>query len=206
MTGPRPPRVVFDVGASYGLHSLKHLAHGARVISFEPNPACHRFLEECCERNGLRPEIHAVAVGDSPGRAELVVPGEETYLGTVCNSVKRAWHGRADVTRRLVPQLTLDAFAQAEGLVPDLVKIDVEGGELAVLEGARGLLRSARPKLVFECWPGSPERRALFLLLASHGYRLRPLLFPDGTGAPLPLTAFQDSPVLNFVAHPAAGP
>ena len=67
MRGPRPPSVFFDVGASWGLHSLMLLAHGARVLSFEPNPACHRFFLDCCAANCLRPELHAVAVSDRSG-------------------------------------------------------------------------------------------------------------------------------------------
>ena len=202
VSGPQPPRVFFDVGASYGLHSLKLLAHGVHVVSFEPNPACHPFFIACCERNGLRPELHAAAVGARPGTVELAIPGDRTYLGTVADEVKETWCGRLDVTTRLVPQVTLDAFAEERRLVPDLVKIDVEGNELAVLEGARGLLDRVRPVVLLESWPGGRGRTALFHSLASRGYRLQPLVFPPAPRAPLTLGAFLDSPTINFVAGP----
>lgn len=203
MRGPRPPSVFFDVGASWGLHSLMLLAHGARVLSFEPNPACHRFFLDCCAANCLRPELHAVAVSDRSGVAELAVPGGETYLGTTATAVKDAWAGRTDVTTRAVAQVTLDQVAAECALAPDLIKIDVEGGELAVLAGAERVLSGARPLVVLESWPGSPQRPALFARLASHGYRLHALSFPGGPGRALTLSAYQESPALNFMARPA---
>jgi hypothetical protein len=121
----------------------------------------------------------------------------------VADSVKNAWGGRPDVTTRIVPQVTLDGFTEDRQLVPDLVKIDVEGNELAVLEGAQGLLDRVRPVVLLESWPGGGGRTALFLSLASHGYRLQPLVFPSAPRAPLTLSAFLDCPTINFVASPA---
>ncbi|HEU4369247.1 MAG TPA: FkbM family methyltransferase [Methylomirabilota bacterium] len=202
VTGPQPPRVFFDVGASYGLHSLKLLAHGARVVSFEPNPACHPFFTECCERNRLHPEIEPVAVGAWTGTAELAVPGSQTYLGTIAGTVKHAWRERPDVVTRTVPRVTLDAFAEERRITPDLVKIDVEGSELAVLEGAHDLLERARPLVVLESWPGSRERAEIFALLGGHGYDVRPLAFPPLPDHSLSLASFLESPDLNFLARP----
>jgi FkbM family methyltransferase len=106
--------------------------------------------------------------------AELTVPGPQTYLGTIVAAVRDTWAARADVTTRVVPQVTLDSVAAEHDLAPDLVKIDVEGSELAVLAGAQQVLTRARPLLVLESWPASPERPALFVRLASLGYQLYP--------------------------------
>ena len=86
--------------------------------------------------------------------------------------------------------MTLDGFVADRQVVPDLIKIDVEGNELAVLEGARQLLDRARPVLVLESWSGSGDRTALYDLLASHGYYLQPLVFLPQSLAPLRLSAF----------------
>jgi FkbM family methyltransferase len=202
--GARPPRVFFDVGASYGLHSLRLLAHGARVVAFEPNPACHPFFRECCERNGFAAELHAVAVGARAEVAELAVPGHQTYLGTIVSSVKAGWQDRGDVTTRLVPQVTLDAFAEDNAVLPDLIKIDAEGSELAVLQGARRVLERARPLVVLESWPAPDQRTALFRLLASDDYRLQALPCPPESRTSLTLSEFLGSPAVNFLASPAA--
>jgi FkbM family methyltransferase len=199
----RPPRVFFDVGASYGLHSLKLLAHGVRVVSFEPNPACHPFFLACCRRNGLQPDIRAVAVGSTAGAVQLRVPRGRTWLGTTTTAVARSWGDAVEVDTMTVRQTTLDDVVRTGGLVPDVVKIDTEGNERAVLAGACGILASARPLVVLESWPGHPERAALFELLAGHHYRLHALRFAQCPSSALTLDAFVSCPDANFVARPA---
>ena len=56
------------------------------------------------------------------------------------------------VTRISVPQTTLDAFTQRDGRRPDLIKIDTEGNEAAILQGARNTLGTYRPWVIFESW------------------------------------------------------
>ena len=91
MTGPAPPRVFFDVGASYGLHSLRLLAHGVRVVSFEPNPECHDFFRDCCRANELSPDIVPAAVGAEEGWARLFVPVGRSYLGSIAPGAHEGW-------------------------------------------------------------------------------------------------------------------
>jgi FkbM family methyltransferase len=197
---PQPPRVFLDVGASYGLHSLKLLAHGVRVVSFEPNPACQPFFMECCRHNGLRPDLRPVAVGDRAGRAELRVPRGRTWLGTTAGAVAAGWARDVEIETLHVPQVTLDEVVEIDGIVPDVIKIDTEGSELAVLEGARAILENARPMLVFESWPGTPWRPAIFTLLAAYGYRLHALSFAAPCSAALTGAPFVDSSASNFAA------
>ena len=204
--GPRPPRVFFDVGASYGLHSLRFLAHGVRTVSFEPNPDCHAFFRACCARNGLVPDIQPIAVGACDGLVELTVPGDRTYLGTVVSSVKADWQDGRPLASRMVPQVTLDAFVQRLGVLPDLIKIDTEGNELQVLEGAEQVLQRGRPLVVLESWPAPGPRHALFDRLAGHGYRLQALAPTSPPRPVLTRAAFLDSPAVNFLAYPAERP
>ena len=201
-TGAHRPRVFFDVGASYGLHSLRWLVHGVRTVSFEPNPACHAWFRECCERNGVQPEIHGVAVADNAGTAELAVPGEAPYEATIVSEVRAGWVGRRDVHLCIVPQISLDDFVAEHGVRPDLVKIDTEGGERLVISGARDVLERARPLVVFESWPGSADRPTIFALLESVGYRIEPLGGPSCPAAPLSRDGFCAAAVMNFLARP----
>jgi FkbM family methyltransferase len=201
---PRPPRVFFDVGACYGLHSLKMLAHGVTTLSFEPNPACHPFFVEACAVNGLAGEVHGIAVADRSGWAELMVPGPETYHGTIADEVKRRWRDRLDVKTLVVRQQSLDEFVDERGVEPDLIKIDTEGTELAVLEGSRRLLERCRPQILFESWQGSPDRAPLFAVLAARGYRVHALTGIAGEEPALSPSGFAGSPAINFVARPAS--
>lgn len=202
VTSDRGPRVFFDVGASYGLHSLRLLVHGVRVISFEPNPDCHLWFRQCAEQNGVEPEIHALAVADKAGTAELAVPGDATYLGTIVREVRESWAGQHVVRVLTVPQIALDDFVAEHSILPDLVKIDTEGSERLILSGARRVLELARPLVLFESWPRSPDRDTIFALLESVGYRIEPLAWPLRRAAPLSVAGFRDAPGMNFLARP----
>lgn len=199
---PRRPRVVFDVGANYGLHALRFLAVGARAVAFEPNPACHEYFRECCALNGLAGEIHAVAVAKARGSARLMVPGNATYLGTIVPSVGERWVGRSDVMTMTVPQVTLDDVVEEHGYGPDLVKIDTEGSELAVLQGAVRVLEGGRPLVLFESWPSAGDRPALFDLLDRAGYGIQAVGWPFREEADMTEAAFAGSGANNFLARP----
>ena len=71
---------------------------------------------------------------------------------------------------------TLDSFSRQSGLVPDVIKIDVEGAELWVCEGAEEIIAKRRPVLLFATHPlWLPEGQRiedLFGLLARWGYRI----------------------------------
>jgi FkbM family methyltransferase len=204
---PRRPRVFFDVGANYGAHALRFLRHGIRTVVFEPNAACHAYFEEACALNDVSAKIETVVLADRPGSAQLWIPQSETYLATVVPEVRAQWRDRTDVMTIKARQTTLDRFVGEYAVAPDLIKIDTEGSELAVLRGTRGLLARPRPLVVFESWPTSGDRAAIFDLMADADYEIQPLASPfreaPGVGRP----AFMESPVHNFLARPkAAGP
>ena len=200
--GPRPPRVVFDVGASYGLHALRFLVHGARVVAFEPNPECHGRFRVWCAANGVACELEPVAVGDRADTVELAFPEDRTYLGSTLPAVRAGWR-YARVRTLTVRQVALDDVVADRCLVPDLVKIDTEGAEIAVLRGAVDLLRSMQPTVLFEAWRAVEQRRELWQILDKHGYRIAVV---DGS-VPKPLTraGFVGAHATNFVAEVPPG-
>jgi len=197
----RPPRVVFDIGASYGLHSLRFLAAGVRTISFEPNPACHAYLRECGVLNAVRPEIEGMALSDKAGSAVLAIPSQETFLGTIVPDVAARLGARPDLTTITVPTISVDEFVAERGVVPDLVKIDAEGAEIPVLKGARRTLDTAHPVVVFESWRGSPDRRSLFPIFEASSYAIHALTYPYRETPPLSFAEFLDVWTINFVAR-----
>ena len=193
-----PPRVFFDVGAHYGFHSLRMLVHGVTVVSFEPNPLCRAFFLQFCAANSVTPIIEPVAVGETPGRVTLSVPGDRNWLGTTVVRVRDAWSAQT-VNTWTVERVSLDAYVGSHRFVPDLIKIDVEGAELEVIRGARELLADARPILIFESWPAVEERTALYDLLG----RLHYLVAPATAAFQRPglsRNAFIECHSMNFVA------
>ena len=132
------PVLLFDCGADFGLVTLKLVAHCAaieRVVAFEPNAEMFPTLVENLARLPIRAEAVLAAVGDAPGRGELRYPDHDPDSDVSRYVVPVATGG--------IPITTIDMFApEAGGCIA--LKCDVEGGELAVVRGARETLRRAR--------------------------------------------------------------
>jgi len=136
-----------DVGAHVGLYTVAAALHGpGRVLAFEPNPLARAqlggnvVLNEC--RNVL---VVPKAVGDAPGSALLHVPRtpDPSFSSLAAGRFAEGEPIDVEVT-------TVDAEVEAAGLRPSVVKIDVEGGELAVVAGMRRTLERDRPVLLVE--------------------------------------------------------
>jgi FkbM family methyltransferase len=144
-----------DVGAHVGMYSVaaaRCLGDRGRVLACEPNPQARAQLVENLALNGCtNVTVSAAAISDRSGDALLHVPR------TADPSFSSLAEGRfAEGEPVSVLTATLDAEVEAASLAPALVKIDVEGGELAVLAGARRTL-AARPALLVEVGRDSAE-------------------------------------------------
>jgi FkbM family methyltransferase len=150
-----------DVGANVAPYSLlATLIDGVTIVAFEPEAVARGRAAENIALNDAadRIELVACAVGDLDGTARL----------TADRSAKNALVGddyEGDV--EAVDVVSLDSFAHRRSLRRiSLVKVDVEGHELAVLRGAAAALGAHRPALIVECNdPGALERFA-----RDHGY------------------------------------
>lgn len=137
--GPRP--VVLDVGAFRGEWSAAVLerAPSAQVHAFEPVPASFGELE----RNlGGAAQLHRSALGSETGEAEMTAPDESPDWASLhVRDLSR--FGVEARSLGKVPVRTLDDFCAAHDLGHvDLLKLDTEGNELAVLAGAARMLDS----------------------------------------------------------------
>lgn len=135
----RPGAVVFDIGAHRGYYSLiaaKAAGPRGRIFAFEPDRQNLGFLRTHCALNALTSvTIFDGAVGEEDQKARFH-RGESSTTGRL----------NSDGTE-IVECISLDSYAAAKGLAPSVIKIDVEGGELAVLRGAKRLLQANRIKL-----------------------------------------------------------
>ncbi len=135
----RPGDAALDVGANVGAYAIlfgQWTGEGGRVLAFEPAPAAFEGLRQHIALNGLEACVRPVqvAVSDAIGEAEFVSDGVQ---GT--NHLGNGAESNASVVIR-VPTTTIDEICGREGLHPRLIKIDVEGAELAVLRGARATI------------------------------------------------------------------
>jgi FkbM family methyltransferase len=165
---PGAVEVVFDVGGYVGTHALSwaSLFPRARVVTFEPAEVNLRWLRANLARNpdlAARVEVEAACAADFEGTAafrssENIGAGHSSSSTLAATASERV--SPADLIAREyeVPVTTLDAVAARVGL-PQVVKVDVENAEPAVLRGARRVLAAAHllivevhtPRSMLEC-------------------------------------------------------
>lgn len=136
-----PGDVLYDVGANVGAYTLLAAVAvpGTRVVSFEPSPANFAALCANVELNSVSERVIPVplALGDRPRSAPLdgdaAVPGSSPRVGDAVPS--------KEATMVLVDRLD-DVVRRFDLPTPNHLKLDVDGGELAVLAGGQRLLAS----------------------------------------------------------------
>ncbi|WP_394727319.1 FkbM family methyltransferase [Altererythrobacter sp. GH1-8] len=174
----QPGMTFIDVGANFGTYTLigaAQVGEEGRVIAVEPAPAIAALLFATLSMNGYlkRTELLRCALGASDGVQTLyefaTLQGSNTLLADVAETARANFN--EDITTREVECRTLDGIVDEQALDRiDLVKIDVEGFEYEVLQGAREALLQFRPQLILEWhtdfFDGRPEAaRALYQLL-----------------------------------------
>jgi FkbM family methyltransferase len=156
----RPGDVVYDVGAHLGSLSLgaarivgaKKGGAIGRVVAFDADPANVERLQQHAAKNNLEQTLQVVhaAVWSHASAKEIAFRRGATNPSQ--GGVEADGHRPVLAGRELiqVPATTLDDFIAAGNPPPQLVKIDVEGGESEVLSGARALFTARRPLLIVE--------------------------------------------------------
>lgn len=163
--------VVFDIGANMGTHGIPLdtvAGETGTVVCFEPHRKTFDALVENIERNDAeRVVAERLALGATSGEAELYVEEDEPGVGSH-SLIRRATEIQ---TTEKVKILTGDEYVEANGLTPDLMKIDVEGGELSVLRGFPWTLSEHKPSLIVEVH-GGVSTDEVQGLLEEYGYSL----------------------------------
>jgi FkbM family methyltransferase len=177
----RPGDVFFDVGAHQGWMSMvaaRRVGHQGRVVAFEPSPPLVEFLFYHKRLNRLsQVDIIPKAVSN---RDEAATPfhlvGDGNSFMNSLSDTDITEIPPEDKSVIEIEAVTLDAYSRQSGLIPHLIKIDTEGSELWVCEGARHLLAQHHPALIIATHPSwLPKGQTieeLFGLLNDLGYRI----------------------------------
>lgn len=169
-----PGMVVFDVGANLGFYTLllaDRVGPQGRVHAFEPDPlSCEILQRRAAGRANI--EINQTAVGDHEGTITLYTNRSNRADNRVHPSLGVETAEAVDV-----PLTTLDAYCAARGIEKiDAVKMDIQGAEVAALEGFRKTIDRLKPRwMLIEFSPehlrgagSSPE--AFWGILGELGY------------------------------------
>ncbi len=168
-----PGAVVYDVGANIGYISIllaRSIGEKGRVFAFEALPANLERLRTNLALNGLqdRVQVVAAAVTNCSEPVQFLV-GPSGGMGKASGSAGR----QVEYSRSIpVPGLALDEFVYAQGNPPpQVVKMDIEGGEVLALPGMRRVLMEAHPLILLELH-GHEAARAAWDELTGAGYHI----------------------------------
>lgn len=153
----QPGMRVWDLGANQGIFSLAASAcagPNGRVVAFEPD----LFLVDLIRRSlasgthlGAPVQLLPIAVSDSACIAEFQIAKTDRALNHLSSAKGNPRAGDARERVSVICQSLDWLMSQLDK--PDLLKIDVEGAELALLQGGTRLLQEARPILILETAP-----------------------------------------------------
>lgn len=151
-----PGSVFFDVGAHYGLntlHAYDLLQGDGKIVSFEPTPQTRRLLQRNCQDLTDTVTIDDRVVSQYSGQTLELSVFDPRYGG--CNSLENPRIpleiiAKIQKKKISVTSVSLDDYCAMTGIFPDVIKLDVENHEMAVLQGAVELLRVHSPNIIME--------------------------------------------------------
>lgn len=166
------PRCVLDIGAAKGYWTEAHAwrFRDAEFFMIDPLAESEPFLQSLCKTD-RRFHYLLSAVGSTCGEVEMNVSPD-------CDGSSAMHHPSDDLSRRRkVPLVTIDSLIE-QGRIspPQLVKIDVQGFEMQVLDGGQKMFETAEVFIIeanlYEFMPGMPLVHELVAYMAQRGYRV----------------------------------
>ena len=160
--------ITVDVGANCGLYTRKLARLSRRVYAFEPS---HQMADLLRRTSASNVSVHEIALSDQTGNAELFIPQDGYQLIHGLASLERAVNGASKAVASInVPTARLDSIVRRDVA---FVKIDVEGHELNVLNGAIELLELSQPVFLVEAEDRHREQatQSIFDFFEARSYR-----------------------------------
>jgi FkbM family methyltransferase len=202
-----PEMVVLDIGANEGFFTTylaRKVGDSGLVIAFEPSPREVQRLQRNIAINGLsNVRVVTSALSDHVGRATFHVADAEHNGQNTLGTFGHAGVGEAGQFEVDLVRLD-DVFPEYQRSRLDLIKMDVEGAEWAVLKGAREIIERFRPIILLEVFDAALRGQGgsateLLTWLKDHHYALSE--FSPATGLLAPLQEFPITSI-NVVAIP----
>ncbi|MEL6866451.1 MAG: FkbM family methyltransferase [Bacteroidota bacterium] len=174
-------RVFFDIGASIGYYSLlvsKLLDNSGKIIAVEPSKIAFSILQD--NTVGHRNiQLFNLAIGDANKSCtihEFPTRYNEYNTLQVDDFIKGSkWFAGNQPTQRNIQMKRLDRLIEELNVVPDLIKVDIEGSEERLVSGMLKTLSQYQPDLIFRYWPvnrSAATQLATFKKLQHWGYEI----------------------------------
>lgn len=146
-------QIIYDIGANIGYLSLmfaKQTGPGGHVYAFEALPGNVDRLKENIEVNGYQERVTVVnaAVTDRSGEVEFLI-GPSSAMGKVQGSAGR--HSFDYQEKISIEGISIDEYVELSGIpFPNIIKLDIEGGETLALRGMEKILMNVKPIVLLE--------------------------------------------------------
>jgi FkbM family methyltransferase len=168
--------VLFDVGANVGTYSIYAGARGHRVIAVEPESGNYALLNRNIALNGLDRLVTAYCAGLSENNGLFELNLSTTQSGNSQHQLGAATdfvgHAFEPAFRQGAVGFTLDALVATCGVMPNHLKIDVDGLEASVLRGGAATIASVELRsILIELNDARPDHRAAAAWLGGQGFR-----------------------------------
>lgn len=163
MQNTKKDSICFDIGANVGFYSLLFARYGKEVISFEPLSRNIYYLYKTININQIK-NIKII-----PCAISEFVDISWFEEGSNCATGKINSLGKLPVFT-----LSVDYFINKTNIVPNIIKIDVEGAEFCVLKGARKCIAENRPKILISIH-GDELRTACIGFIKEFNYGINPI-------------------------------
>lgn len=142
-------KVFFDIGAHVGLYTIPASMLAKKVVAFEPSLQNLKSLHKHISLNNVENivTVEPVAVSDKVGFIDFHESDFETHPK---NSILKTHEfGK----KRSVPTITIDDYCQKHKIIPEVMKIDIEGAEFFALMGAKNTLVEYKPLIFLSLHP-----------------------------------------------------
>jgi FkbM family methyltransferase len=173
--------VFFDIGANVGVFTIYAAKRhpGLKIYSFEPEISNLCLLKENIIHNNIldRVKTYGVAISDFVGLSELHIQDFEegsAMHAESTNYLSKTDEGYNVVWSEGVAAVTLDHICQQLGVVPNGMKIDTDGNELKILNGAKNTLKNKDFRsMIIEIPKNGIKRSACIEILQNNGFIIK---------------------------------
>lgn len=147
-------QTVFDIGAhkaGYLYYMLAQVGKQGQVVAFEPQSNLYKYISKLkTSFKWDNVSVEHLALSDKNGETTLYIPANKVKKGSSPGASVLADKNSNNCITELVKIETLDSYCLRQNIIPDFLKIDIEGNELNFFRGAVTILQKYKPKIIVE--------------------------------------------------------